>query len=104
MEMLEASGYSLEWTERILLGAIKGYARVLSTCSQEDLPRNRPGWRSKVGRRYKKIMGPAEWFKQQKGEDNVGAEVVGEPSKNEQSKPPQAKNENEFTKVLLGNR
>ena len=43
MEMLDASGYSMEWRERVLLGAIKGYARVLSTCSQEDLPRNRPG-------------------------------------------------------------
>ena len=35
-----------------------------------------------MGRRYKKIMGPAEWFKQkEKEEEEVGPRLVGESSK-----------------------
>ena len=79
MEMLGASGYGLEWREKVLLGTMKGYARIIFTCSQEELPRSRPGWRLKVGRRYKRFLGSAEWFKKKREEENFSTGVVQEP-------------------------
>ena len=62
MDDLEGMGYPEPWRAKVLMGAIKGYTRVLYTCSLGLTRRNRNGKSTKVRRRFKMMIGPSTWF------------------------------------------
>ena len=47
----------------MLLGATKGYARILRKVIMREVDRNRQGASSQTHRRYKRLVGPSNWFK-----------------------------------------
>ena len=65
-------GYHRDWVEKVLLGATKGYCRVLFNCKQNQTERNRSSASSQLSRRYKKIKGAANWFQKMKPEEDEG--------------------------------
>ena len=55
-------GYPKAWREKVLLGAITRYSRILEAVRNGTMVKNRPGACSRKTRRHKKMLRPAIWF------------------------------------------
>ena len=64
-------GYSQGWVEKVLLGPVKGYARILAGGGD----RNRSGAGTKTSRRHKRLVGKSTWFQMK---DKERDEEIGE--------------------------
>ena len=102
MDDLAGMGYSLEWRTKILHNAMKGYCRVLMLRDLGVTKRNRPGYTTRNKRRYKKLIGKSNWFKQKEKDEDEEIGSRGEyPNRKPAPKDECVRNEKTFENVMF---
>ena len=64
MGELEAMGYSLQFRTSLLRSSMTGYTRVLGKVQRGETTRNRKGSATLTTRRFRRLVGNTEWFRQ----------------------------------------
>ena len=57
------SGYTVEWIEKVVRSAAKGYMRILGLEERGMTARNRAAAETATKRRFQKLCGKKSWFK-----------------------------------------
>ena len=91
MDNLIGMGYSYEWRVKVLTSTLVGYRRILKLVDQGKTDRNRLGGSSMMSRRFKRLLGPTMWFKNQKREREKDTGAGGNPAKRRKLKGKEGK-------------
>merc|ERR1711954_251038 len=67
---LVGMGYTEEWVQRVLEGALLGYERLLARVSKGETSRHRLSHESDMVRRHKRLFLNNNWFKTKRREEN----------------------------------
>ena len=99
MDNLAAMGYPWEWRNKVLQKALTGYMRLLARVESGGVTRNRKGSQTRVKRRYNKLVGKSDWFRQEEEKDDhleLGDRVWPRVRQPEEDKGPQVRVESVF--------
>ena len=91
-DALHGMGYPEEWVEKVLLGAAKGYARILTLEG-----RNRSGVSTRLQKRHKRLLGPSNWFISKEAGEKLEGEGEDRPRENRNG--PKNHNRQQYTKI-----
>ena len=64
MDNLCGMGYPHQWRMKVLKSTMLGYDRIMRKVDRGETARNREGKTTRLHRRWKRLMGPMMWFKQ----------------------------------------
>ena len=71
MDNLASMGYPQSWRESTLQKALIGYMKVLSKVQKGETRRNRLAKCSEMSRRYKRLCGQTNWYREETDENEV---------------------------------